>query len=277
MPWTNRLLEKLGRSETSLGLYVNSPDMVELCGYLGFDWVMIDQMFTANDWGRTEELIRAGQASDITPVVRVQSNPWVGYDHRVAVDVTRALGVGAQFVLVSHSGNKELSECMAVTGDWHKKAMTIHPYGDFADWDRVRDQQERTTFVIPQPETRDALDGLEEAITTLGVKAVFIAMTDASRIITGQHEPDWYDERLWDFVNRIVALGAEHGVYVGANTSYAYTMEEMTRRVELLIERGVKMIMVQGAPFLFQVAMTEFLRRLAPALGRSTGAAHGSS
>lgn len=44
-------------------------------------------MFTGLDFGRTLLLIRTGEAAEISPVVRVQSNPWLGYDPRIAVDV----------------------------------------------------------------------------------------------------------------------------------------------------------------------------------------------
>src|ERR1051325_2846499 len=133
----NPLLDKLRAGETALGLYVNSADMVDLCGFLGFDWFMIDQMFTAHDWGGTDRLIRAGEAAGITTVVRGQAHPWLGYDHRIAVDVSRALGIGAQFVLVSNSGMQEVEECVEVSKDWHRKALTIHPYGDFEEWNAV--------------------------------------------------------------------------------------------------------------------------------------------
>jgi 4-hydroxy-2-oxoheptanedioate aldolase len=261
----NRLLENIQSGKPSLGLYINSPDMVELCGHLGFDWFMIDQMFSANDWGKTEELMRAGEAASITPVVRVQSNPWLGYDHRIVVDVSRALGIGAQFVLVSNSGLKEIEECAEVSKDWHKKAMTIHPYASFSDWDAVRESQNEQTYVIPQPETQDALDAIEDYMRLDEIRAVFIAMTDASRILTGSHRPDFYDQRLWEYVDRAVELGRQHGVLIGANTSYAYDLEEIKNRILKLREHGAGMIMVQGAPFLFQVAMTEFLEGLRPA------------
>jgi 2-keto-3-deoxy-L-rhamnonate aldolase RhmA len=52
--------------------------MVELAAFLGLDWFMIDMMFTVLDFGRTQLLIRTGEAAEITPVVRVQSNPWLG-------------------------------------------------------------------------------------------------------------------------------------------------------------------------------------------------------
>jgi 4-hydroxy-2-oxoheptanedioate aldolase len=259
-----RLLEKLQSGRPALGLFVNSADMVDLCGHVGFDWFAIDQMFTANDWTRTEDLIRAGDAADITPVVRVQSNPWMGYDHRIVVDVSRALGLGAQFVLVSNSGLKEIEECAAVSGDWHKRSITVHPYSSFDEWDRVHERQAEQTYVIPQPETQEALDAIEDYMKLDGIRAVFIAMTDASRILTGRHKPDFYDARLWEYVDRAVELGRNHGVYVGANTSYAYSMEELAKRVRVLHDHGVQMIMAQGANFLFQVAVNEFLDDLRP-------------
>jgi 4-hydroxy-2-oxoheptanedioate aldolase len=263
---TTRLLEKLQNGKTALGLYVNSPDMVDLCGHLGLDWFMIDHMFTANDWSRTETLMHAGEGAGITPVVRVQSNPWLGYDHRIAVDVSRALGIGIQFVLVSNSGRQEITECVEVSRDWHRKALSIHPYSDFDEWSTVRDRQVDETYVIPQPETRQALDDIEDMIRMPGVKAVFIAMTDASRVITESHTPDFYDPRLWEYVDRAVALGREHDVVIGANTSYAYSLEEIRRRIEVLQSHGVQMIMAQGANFVFQVAMTQMLRELQPVL-----------
>ncbi len=263
---TNPLLDKLQSGKTALGLYINSTDMVDLCGHLGLDWFMIDQMFTANDWSKTETLMYAGESAGITPVVRVQANPWLGYDHRIAVDVSRALGIGLQFVLVSNSNMQEIHECVEVSKDWHRKALSIHPYSSFDEWGEVHERTVEQTFVIPQPETKQALDDIETMIKTPGVKAVFIAMTDASRVLTDSHQPDFYDPRLWEYVDKAVALGREHGVAIGANTSYAYSMVEIRKRIEHLQEHGVRMIMAQGANFLFQVAMTELMRELEPAL-----------
>jgi 4-hydroxy-2-oxoheptanedioate aldolase len=262
----NPLLDRIQERKTSIGVFANSADMVELCAFVGFHWVMIDQMFTSNDWSRTEDLIRAAEASGITPVVRIQSNPWLGYDHRVAVDVSRANGIGAQFMMVSHSGKQEIDECVLAGKDWHRKALNIHPYRSFDDWEGGLDRQAQQTFVIPQPETRGALDSLEEVIKDPDIRIVFIAMTDASRIITGSHRPDFYNQRLWEYVDRAVALGKEHGVTIGANTSYAYNLDEMRGRVEMLVEHGVRVVLTQGAPFLFQLAATDFLTRLAPVL-----------
>jgi 4-hydroxy-2-oxoheptanedioate aldolase len=251
---------------TSLGVWVQSPEMVELCGHVGFRWVMLDQMFSANDWGRLENLIRAADAAEVTPVVRVQSNPWLGYDHRVSVDVARAVGVGAEFVLVSHSNLVELDECVAAAGDWHRRALNLHPYA--APGTLMPRMVGRTdpTWLIPQPETGPTLEALPEVMARPGVHAVFIGMSDAARALAGDAAPDFYDPRLWEYVDRAVELGRRHGVIVGANTSYGYTLDDLRRRVEMLHEHGVRMIMIQGASFLFQVAANQLLGELAPLL-----------
>ncbi len=255
----NPFLEKIQKNQTTLGLFVNSPDMVELCAHLGFDWFVIDQMFTGLDWGKTEELIRTGEGAGITPVVRVQSNPWVGYNHQLALEVTRAQGIGAQFVLISHSCKKEIDECLEVAKDWHRRVMWIHPFKSFDDWDRKIDKMGQETFIIPQAESSGALDALEETLSIPGLKMFFIAMTDASKVITRSARPDWHHPKLWEYVNRAVEIGRKKGVMIGANTSYAYDMEEMRRRVKKLHDAGVKMIMTQMASFLFQIAVGHFL------------------
>jgi len=255
----NPLLEDIDKGRTSIGVWANSADMIELCAAVGFHWVMIDQMFTSIDWSTAAELIRAAEASDITPVLRIQSNPWLGYDHRLAVDVSRAMGIGAQFMLVSNSGKEDMDECLAAGRDWHRKALTIHPYRDFDEWEPTLAHQSRQTFVIPQPETKGGLEYLEEVMTNPDCKVVFIAMTDASRVLSGSHRPDFNHPKLWEYVDRAVELGRQTGVTVGANTSYAYTMEAMVDRVRQLHEHGVRMIMAQGANFLFQIAANRFL------------------
>lgn len=255
----NPLLDKVLNNQTSLGVAVTEPDMVELCAFLGLDWFMIDMMFTGSDFSRTQYMIRTGEAAGITPVVRVQSNPWLGYDHRISVDVSRVTGMGAQFVLISHSCQKEIEEGLQVAKSWHRRAMWIHPFKSLDEWGTKTDQMSAGTYIIPHAESDGSLADLEATISLPGLKMFFIAMTDASRVITKSKVPDWHHEELWRYVDRAVKLGEKHGVMIGANTSYGYTMAEMRLRVRRLHEAGVKFILMQPAQFLFQVAMTEFL------------------
>lgn len=228
----NPLLDKLKTNETTLGLRITHPDMVELCAFLGFDWCMIDHMFSATDWSGTKEMIRTGEAAGITPIVRVQANPWLGYDHRIGVEVTRAFGIGAQFVMVSHSCNREIKECLSVTGDWHRNALTVHPFKSKKEWSEKSKQIAESNYLIPHAESIGAFDEIEKTLSLPGVKLYFIAMTDASKVLTGRTKPDWYSPKLWKFIDKAVKLGEKNQIMIGANTSYAYTMKEMRQRVK---------------------------------------------
>ncbi len=260
------LYEKIDAGQPALGVYANDVYTIDLLAKVGFDWIMIDQMFMPHDWSKTDELIRACQAAGITPVVRAQSNPWLGYDHRIAVDVTRLLGIGAQYVLISNSGKQEIEESLEVAKDWHRKALYIHPFNSFEEWQQGIDSMQKRTWIIPQPESEGGLGELEETLALPNLSAFFIAMTDASRVITKSARPDWYHEKLWDYVDTAVRLGKQSGVAIGANTSYAYDMPEMVSRVKRLVDHGVKMILCQGAPFLLQLAATAFLRDVRDAI-----------
>lgn len=263
----NPLLQKVIDKKVALGLGINNPDMVELCAFLGFDWFQLDQMWSDLDWGKTKEMIRTGEAAGITPVLRVQANPWLGYDHRIAVDVTRGQGVGAQFILISHSCNKEIEESLSATGSWHRNIRAVHPFRDISEWDAKTKSMSEATYIIPQAESIGALEGMEEALNLPDLKMFFIAMTDASKVLTGSKTPDFNHPKLWDYVKRAVRIAEKRGIVIGANTSYAYTMQETRERVKRLVDAGVKMIMIQGAPFLFQVAIGEFLSNVKNDLG----------
>ena len=258
----NPLLEKLKNKKTALGLRVASLDLVEVCGVLGFDWFMVDHMFTPADWGFTRDMIRTGWACGISPIVRVQANPWVGYNPTLASEVQRAFGIGAQFVMVSHSDKREIEACLKSQGDWHRNALTVHPYRSREDWVTKIDEVKETSFVIPHLEAKSAYEQLDETFDLPGVKLFFFAMTDASKALTGETMPDWNHPELWKFIDKAVKKGEERGIAIGANTSYAYSMKEMEERTLRLHNAGVRFIYIQSAGFLFQTAIGDFLGRV---------------
>lgn len=255
----NPLVDKLKSMSTTLGLRVTHSDQVEVSAFLGFDWVMMDQMFTSADWSVTRDFLKTAQASGISPVIRVQGNPWLGYNHQLAMDATRAFGIGAQFVMVSHSCKKEIEECLSVTGDWHRNALTVHPFRNKDEWKQKSREIAESNYLIAHAESQGSFDEFDETMELPGLKMFFFAMTDASKVLTGGGDPDWYNPQLWKFIDHAVALGEKKGIMIGANTSYAYSMKEMRARVNKLHDHGVKFIYVQSAGFLFQCAIGEFL------------------
>jgi 4-hydroxy-2-oxoheptanedioate aldolase len=259
--WRDRLGENLEAGRSSLGLLVNDVEFVELTAHMGFDWFMIELMFGTSDWSKTSDLIRAGEAYGITPVVRVQSAPWVIKDDpRIAVDISRAFGIGAQYVMLSNSGLAEVKQAAEISHDWHRRAATIHQFSDFDEWDKKIGELAGNNVVIPQPETLGALDCVEESLALPEIRLLMFAMTDASKVLANSSRPDWELPELWTRLKRAIDIADASGKAIGANTSYAYTLEEMRDRAVRLHEAGVKMIFCQPAAFLFQLAIGAFLK-----------------
>jgi histidinol phosphatase-like PHP family hydrolase len=108
---------------------------------------------------------------------------------------------------------------------------------------------------------------LDATLDLPDLRIFIFAMTDLSKVLTNSKKPDIHNPKLWEYVRRAVKKANERGIVVGANTSYADTMKEMRERVKKLHDAGVRFIMIQGAQFLFQVAMMEFLPGVRADLG----------
>jgi 2-keto-3-deoxy-L-rhamnonate aldolase RhmA len=194
----------------------------------------------------------------------VQSNPWLGEDPRTATDVARALALGARYVLVSNRGRRDIEACVRAIYDWHRKIMVVHPFVGMSaaeaeqEMRKVADQ----TFVIPQPEAKSALDEALETLAIPEVRMLFVATGDASRELSVTGAADWYAPKLWELIESLVAAAKEKGAVIGASTSSGADFSELARRVERLHKFGVQMIMIQGAPYLFQLAVGKFVREL---------------
>ncbi len=67
---------RLERGETPLGMqmYTHDPDLIEIVGYTGFDFVMIDMEHNRTNPETMVHLIRAAEVSGLTPLVRVGAN-----------------------------------------------------------------------------------------------------------------------------------------------------------------------------------------------------------
>ena len=223
--------EKTRQGKPAIGLFINDPDMVELCGYIGFDWFMIDQMYSTNDWGRTQNLIRAGEAVGITPVVRVHSNPWLGDDPHVPANVARALALGARYVLVSNRGRRDIETCIKAIHDWHRRVMVLNPFVGLSAGELERQMQQVAdeTFVIPQPECRSALDEALETLAIPEVRMLFVATGDASRELSDTGSWDWYHPKLRALIESLVEAGKRKGAVIGASTGSGQDLAELAK------------------------------------------------
>jgi 2-keto-3-deoxy-L-rhamnonate aldolase RhmA len=92
--WETRLRDRWSAGQAAVGVTVPwaAPELVELCGLLSFDFVLIDQEHGALTTADTVSLVRAAQVSGVTPLVRVSWNH--------PAEILRAMDSGAAGVMV---------------------------------------------------------------------------------------------------------------------------------------------------------------------------------
>lgn len=93
---TNKIIEKVKKGEVPLGMqmYTPSPELYEIVGYCGFDYIMIDMEHSRVNHETMVNLIRTCEAADLTAIVRVPAND--------PVAIRYAHESGAQGIVVPH-------------------------------------------------------------------------------------------------------------------------------------------------------------------------------
>lgn len=174
------LKERLARGETLIGTFSQIPSagVVELIGYLGFDYVIIDTEhgITGPYGPELEGLIRGARAGGVSALVRVTTN-----DQAM---ILKALDFGADGVVVPRVTNRAEAERAA-------RACRYNPLGTrgacppvraarygttewLAHWERSNDD----VFCGVIVEDPEALDHLEEIASVDGVDAILFGPFD---------------------------------------------------------------------------------------------------
>ena len=155
---------------------LNHPSIAEIMADAGFDWLCIDLEHSVTDYFETQQLIIAIQAKGIKAFVRVGEN-----NARI---IKRVLDAGADGIIVPSINSKADAE-KAV------KALKYPPLGSrgvglaraqkygfgFEDY---RDIKINDIKLIAQIEHINAIDELDDIITTQGIDGTFIGPYDLS-------------------------------------------------------------------------------------------------
>ena len=175
---TKRLIEA---GKTAIGgfLMFPSPEIVEQMGYAGLDFVIIDTEHGPADNLAVAGMIRAAEAADITPLVRVR---WVGDPSLIL----RALDLGAQGVQVPMVESAETAARVAAAARYHPRGrrglagVRAAWYGAVELGDYVA-KANREIMVAVQIETAAAVAQAGEIAAVEGVDLVFVGPVDLSQ------------------------------------------------------------------------------------------------
>lgn len=176
----NKTKAKLKSGGTVLGAFcnVNAPGMVEMLGYLGFDFVIIDGEHGPLDLETSEHMVRAADAAGITPLARVALN--------MQQQILRYLDMGCQGVHIPMVNTG--AEARAV-GDACRyppigkrglagvRAAEWGLTGTLGDYTRKANAE---VLTIVQVETRQAVEHAAEILEVPEIDLVFVGPTDMS-------------------------------------------------------------------------------------------------
>src|SRR5688572_14406554 len=200
---TNRIRDALVRGDTVTGmlLFTGSPMVVEMMAAAGVHFVIIDMEHSALDLDRCAHLIRAADASSITPFVRVPE-----------VDgalIKKLLNLGAAGIAIPHATRNSCLAALQTVQYAPEGARGACPivraagYGP-RDWNEYAASANAAVMVIPLLEDRAAIDEFEAMAALPGLDVFFVGPTDLA-ISLGVPGATFDDPQMGHALDQVVA------------------------------------------------------------------------
>jgi len=231
----NRLKEKLRNGEVTFGISLGTPcnDIVELVSNLPFDWIWFDAEHGPTNAEILHPMVQMTRNRDVTPLVRV---PWNDMVH-----IKKALDIGAEGLIIPWVNNRAQAEYAVGAAKYPPMGIRgIGPRflnlsgGNLAEYIRTANEE---TYVMVQIETAEAVENLDEILTTPGVDAFLIGPND----LAASH--GYLGEPTHPEVEKIVAKVMSRGRELGVPGGYAATSVEINQK---RIEQGFQWITLGG-------------------------------
>ena len=217
----NRMKQKIASGQTAFGCSVMfaSPQIVEMLGHVGFDWVLIDCEHGSASLADVELMAMACDATGITPIARPRTN--------AASDIQSVMDRGAMGVQVPHVN----------TADDARRAVAAIKFGPGAarglaagtrpdSWGlgaRMPDFAQAAnaqSLVCVQLEHAEALGNIDAILGVEGIDVFFIGPSDLSQSMgfSGDPKAAPVAKAIEDALARIVAAGRTPGMPATAET-----------------------------------------------------------
>jgi 4-hydroxy-2-oxoheptanedioate aldolase len=230
----NRLKELWGQDKPALGgwLSIGNTFSAEVMAKQGLDWLCIDMQHGVISYEAAVAMLQTISATDVTPIVRV---PW--NDPSL---IMKALDAGAYGVIVPLVNDRAQAEAAVAACRYPPKG--IRSFGPtravyYAGFDYFAHANEEV-LCIPQIETVEAMENLDDILSVEGLDAVYIGPMDLTISMGITPEMDGEQERYVEARRQVVEGCRKHGVIAGVNS----TARTAARR----IEEGFRFVLVTG-------------------------------
>jgi len=255
MMQTNQTKAKLlaGEVVVGCGLSYPDPELVELIGAAGFDFVRFEGEHGPLDYVDLEHLVRAAELWNLTPAARVP-----GIDQ-----ILQYLDRGVTTITVPHVESRDQAEaCVQVAKHYplgrrgHNGGGRMSRYG--YEKRSAREYYEHLnaeTLLIALIETEEGLRNADEIASTPGIDMIDIGPSDLAQSL-GLPEP----AELEAAIDRIALAAKRAGKPYGVGTTMTLNEPDKMRR---WVEKGSRYFLC-NATDLFKIAAANALRTMEP-------------
>jgi 4-hydroxy-2-oxoheptanedioate aldolase len=198
------------KGEISIGMLVQtgSPIVVELMGYAGMDFVIIDNEHAASDEIATEAMIRAAEVSGMVPIVRV---PYINPKR-----IMKTLDSGAQGVMIPHLKSKEEAELFVNCTKYREQEFPKGIRGatpgmraaKYHEWDGYWQSANRNIMTIGIIEDKEGADNVEQIASVSHLDAIVPGPFDLS--VSLGYSGDYTNPRVQEEMERIMSACQRH-------------------------------------------------------------------
>jgi 4-hydroxy-2-oxoheptanedioate aldolase len=178
---TNTLKAKLKAGQPCLGTFLNfpSPQVVEMVGLCGLDFIVIDAEHGPFGPHEAEGLVRAANAADLVPIVRVAQNL-----PQVILQYLDAGALGVQMPMVNTVQDAELAIASVKYYPEGRRGLAGVRAASYGIGPALSDyvvEANAQTMLVTHVETLQAVDALPQVLKLDAIDVVFIGPTDLSQ------------------------------------------------------------------------------------------------
>ena len=242
--------EKLKTQAVGIFSKTSDPAFIEIMGYAGADYVVIDLEHGPNTVQTAQNLIRAAQVSELFPIIRVKE----GCDSVMG----EALDIGAGGLMVPQitkkSDAERIMERVKFYPDGYRGMCRFVRAAQYSSKEKSEYFADANkSVIILQIEGQEGVDNIDEILSVKNIDVIFVGPYDLSQSlgVPGQVNHPAVEEKMLEIVKKC----AEKGVTVG-------TFADTPANAEKWRKNGVKFISYSVDVGIFYDAVKDLMKIL---------------
>ena len=248
----NQLKMTLSEGKAVIGPFVkmSDPAIIEIVGISGFDFVIIDLEHGPHSIESAQNLIRAAEAKNICPILRITDNH--------PSHVLRALDIGAHGVQVPQISSKKDAEELVHAAKYHPEGergmcryVRAADYSGLDKFEYFKVANEESLLIV-HIEGMEGINNLEVILDEEKLDIIFLGPYDLSQScgVPGQVDHPLVEDKM----KEAVKLAQKQDKYVG---TFVETIDSAKKWVNI----GVKYIAYSVDVGIFHQACSEITRK----------------